>query len=312
MEKAKRRPGTRRPRPRGTRQLAEAQAEARRPETAARDQFDAADKELTRLREEYRETKKEEELAAKDVDRLIGECRHAYLSLPDGYRAKVSPAVPADWLSTTWPTADEQRVLKKDAGDLDAARSQLRTAQADQSKFDKLKAEQSAAQSTLDQVKKRLPPGDPGRLARRGGRLKAEEEALAAKIRGTKKLLQENELEARAAQQGPGGGAEDASPMLDSQLDVEEATRTQHRDAIDRAGKLLPPNWRDAANRGRAGRTEQVEGRAGGADPKGDRGALPGAGADAGVDRGGEAGHRAGREGGGRIPRRGPPAGREA
>ena len=76
----------------------------------------------------------------------------------------VSRRVPADWLSTTWPTADEQRVLKKEAGELDAARSHLRTAQADQSKFDKLKAEQSAAQATLDQVKKLLPAGRPGGL----------------------------------------------------------------------------------------------------------------------------------------------------
>ena len=88
------------------------QAAARAAETAARDQFDAADRELGRLREEWKETKKEEELAAKDVDRLAQECRHAYLSLPDGYRVKVSPTVPDDWLATAWPTADEQRVLK--------------------------------------------------------------------------------------------------------------------------------------------------------------------------------------------------------
>src|SRR5439155_4190110 len=106
-------------------QAATRQAAARSAETAARDQSDAADRELTRLRETWKETKKEEELAAKDVDRLAQECRHAYLSLPESYRGRVSATVPDDWLATTWPTADEQRVLKKDAGDLDAARTQL-------------------------------------------------------------------------------------------------------------------------------------------------------------------------------------------
>ena len=145
-------------------------------------------------------------------------------------------------------------MFKKDADDLDAARLQLRTAQADQSKFDKLKAEQSAAQSTLDQVKKLLPPGDPAGLRDEEARLKAEEEALAAKSRGTKKLLQENDVEAERLNKDL-AEVQKAIANVDSQLNVESATRIQHRDAIDRAAKLLPPNWRDAANR--AGLAEQ-------------------------------------------------------
>ncbi|MBO0700807.1 MAG: SMC family ATPase, partial [Zavarzinella sp.] len=130
-------------------QTAAAQAAAATAETAARDQFDAADQELTRLREEYRDTKKEWELAGKDVERLTQECRLAYRSLPDAYREKVSPAEPGDWLATVWPTADEQRVLKKEAGDLETARRQVRNAQEQKSKSDKLHAERAAAEETL-------------------------------------------------------------------------------------------------------------------------------------------------------------------
>ena len=57
------------------------QTAAKNAESAARGEFDAADKELTRLRENWKETKKEEELAAKDVGRLAQECRLAYTSL---------------------------------------------------------------------------------------------------------------------------------------------------------------------------------------------------------------------------------------
>ena len=235
-------------------QAATQQAAARSAESAARDQFDAADKELTRLRETWKETKKEEELAARDVDRLAQECRHAYLSLPEAYRTTVSPAVPDDWLATTWPTADEQRVLKKEAADLDAARTQLRSAQAHQTRFDKLHAERQAAQTLIDQVKKALPRGDPDKLREEEARLRAEEEAFTAKVRGTKKLLQENELEHERLTKEL-ADVQKTLANLDSQLNVEAATRTQHRDAIDRAGRLLPEKWRDAANK--AGLAEQ-------------------------------------------------------
>jgi exonuclease SbcC len=231
-----------------------AQAAAVAAETAARDQFDAADKELTRLREEYRDTRKEWELAGKDVGRLAQECRLAYRSLPDPYRERVSPTEPADWLATVWPTADEQRVLKKEAGDLDAARRQLRDAQEQKSKADKLHAERAAAQDTLGRVKALLPAGDPANLRQQEKDLKAEEEAFTHKVRGTKKLLQENELETERLNREM-ADVHKALGNLDSQLRVEDAHRAQYRDAIDRAGRLLPEKWRDAALK--AGLAEQ-------------------------------------------------------
>ena len=235
-------------------EVAAAQTAARAAETTAREQFDTAEKELTQLREEYRQTKTEVEQAAKEIDRLIGECRHAYLSLPESYRVRIAPTSSADWLTTTWPTADEQRDLKNEADAVEAARKQLRAAQETQSKFDRLLAEHAAAQATLDQVTSLLPGGDPSGLRDEEKRLKAEEEALTNSTRGTKKLLQENDLEAERLNKDL-GDIQKTLANLDSQLNVEQATRTQHRDAIDRAGKLLPATWRDAANK--AGLSEQ-------------------------------------------------------
>jgi DNA repair exonuclease SbcCD ATPase subunit len=227
-------------------QTTKEQTAARATETAARDQFDAADRELTRLREEWKETKKEEELAAKDVDRLALECKTAYLQLPEPYRTKVSATIPDDWLATVYPTADEQRVLKKEAGELDVARKQLRDAQAAHTKFEKLSAELGTVEGIINQLKKALPKGDPDKLREEEIQLRAEEETYSGKVRGTKKLLQENELEHERLTKEL-GTVQKTLGELQSQLSVEEATRTQHRDAIDRAGKLLPPKWRDAA-----------------------------------------------------------------
>jgi DNA repair protein SbcC/Rad50 len=223
-------------------------------ETAARDQFEAAERELTRLREEYRDTKTKWELAGKDVERLTQECRLAYRSLPDVYRDQVSPTEPADWLATTWPTADEQRALKKEAGDLDAARRQLRDAQEQKSKSDKLNAERAAAEETLRRVRALLPAGDPADLRQEEKDLKAEEEVFVHKVRGTKKLLQENELDTERLNRDL-AEAQKVLGNLDSQLQVEAANRAQHKDAIDRAGRLLPEKWRDAALK--AGLAEQ-------------------------------------------------------
>jgi len=130
----------------------------------------------------------------------------------------------------------------------------LQAAQANLSRFDKLQAEQAAAQATIDQVRLLLPAGDPSGLRDEEIRLKAEEEALTTSSRATKKLLQENDIETERLSR-EFADVQKALASLDSQLNVEQATRSQYRDAIDRAGKLLPPTWREAANR--AGLAEQ-------------------------------------------------------
>ena len=170
------------------------------------------------------------------------------------YRTKVSPAIPDDWLATAWPTADEQRLLKKEAGELDAARKALQVAPTSQSKFDRLNTERQAAQATADRVRVSLPKGDPGTLRDEEKRLRAEEEAFTNKVRGTKSLLQENELEHERLTKEMAEAVKTLA-NLDSQLNVEEATRVQHRDAIERAGRLLPMQWREVAEK--AGLAEQ-------------------------------------------------------
>jgi DNA repair exonuclease SbcCD ATPase subunit len=99
-----------------------------------------------------------------------------------------------------------------------------------------------------------LSAGDPAELRQEEKALKVEEEAVAIQVRGTKKLLQENELEAERLGREL---AEEQKTLgnLDSQVRVEDANRAAYRDAIDRAGKLLPEAWRAAA--AKAGLAEQ-------------------------------------------------------
>src|SRR5205085_658074 len=104
----------------------------------------------------------------------------------------------------------------------------------------------TAAKDTLDSLQGVMAKADPATLRQEEVKLKAEEEALALKVLGTKKQIQETELEAEKLNQKL-GDVRKSLANLDSQLRVEAANRTQHQDAIDRAGKLLPTAWRDAA-----------------------------------------------------------------
>ena len=224
----------------------EARAAAVAAETAARERFEAADRELLSLREVYRDTVKERELAGKDVERLAGECRQAYLKLSDMDRPRVAATPPTDWLTTTWPSAVELAPLHKEAADLDAARADLRDAQAKKAKADKLHAEHAAAVKTLDQVKSSLPPGDPKKLRDKEAEYRGQEESVTHQVRAHKQQIIEADQEADRLNKALGTIQQQLS-TIDAQMSAEEASRREFRDAIDRAGKLLPEAWRQTA-----------------------------------------------------------------
>lgn len=223
-------------------------------ETAAREAFGIADRELQRLREAYRDSTSELRRAREDVERLADECRLAYQQLQTQYRERIALSPPTDWTATTWPTADELRALKKEATGLGAARDQLKELQEQLAKHERLLTQRGTTQEAVDRVKALFGENDPASLRKEETSLKAEESAIAGKLREVKLLLQETEreIEQVARQQTE---VQKSLSSLESQLNVESAKCVQHREAIDRAGKLLPPTWRDAA--AKAGLAEQ-------------------------------------------------------
>jgi DNA repair exonuclease SbcCD ATPase subunit len=223
-------------------------------ETDARRHFESADQELQRLRDAYRDTTRDASRTREEVERLLDEIRLAYQHLPTEQRESISPTPPVDWLATSWPNADELHALKAEAGELDSARSNVQQIQQKLATYDRLLANRNAAQSTLDSMKSVLANSDPVKLRKEEAKLKAEEEAYAGKVRGTKKLIQETDLELERLARDI-ADAQKTLSGIDSQLSVEAANRVQHQDAIDRASKLLPPAWREAATK--AGLAEQ-------------------------------------------------------
>jgi DNA repair exonuclease SbcCD ATPase subunit len=137
---------------------------------------------------------------------------------------------------------------------LDDARLRLHESQQVLSRIEKLQTERSSAAAMCDQVKALLPSGDPAQLRDDAARLDADEKACADSVRATKNQLQELESE-KEQQNRLLVDVRESIANLDAQLSVEEANRKAHRDAIDRAGKLLPESWREPALK--AGLAEQ-------------------------------------------------------
>lgn len=223
-------------------------------EAGARERFEAAERELLRLRDSYRDSTAELRRAREESERLIDECRLAYQQLPTAFRERVSLAQPADWTATIWPSADEQRALKKEASEITAARDRLQQLQDQLGKHERLQTERNVTQDAVDRMKAMLGTEDPSALRREETSLKAEDTAVAGKLRETRALHQETEREIEQLNRQLGEVQKTLS-SLESQLSVESATCVQHRDAIERASKLLPPAWRETASR--AGLAEQ-------------------------------------------------------
>lgn len=236
------------------REATAAQSRAVAAEKEVRDQCDAAERELQRLREEYRDAKKDRELAIKDIERLTLECRNAYLALPDAYRSRVSKQMPNDWTQTTWPNADEQRSIKNEAAELENARRRATELRDKKSQADKLSAEREAASGIRDQIQSQLPSGDPSKLREDDAKLKAEENALNDSLRSIKKLMQDTDIEIEQHNKKL-TEVQKTIGSIDSQLSVEEEKRTAHVDAIERASRMIPATWREPV--AKAGLAEQ-------------------------------------------------------
>lgn len=232
----------------------EAQQAAIVVETAARDQYEAADRELQKLREDYREIKSKREQAIADHERLESDCRQQYSALAEEYRRRVAPTMPDDWSTTTWPTANDLTALRRTAGDRESTRSALNAAREQLAQFERLDAELKSTQKTLDQVRATLPPGEPSKLREQETQLKADEEATVVKVRSAKRQILEIDQAIEHANRELVGVRQTISD-ISAKIGAEEATRTQYHDAIDRAAKLLPEDWREVALK--AGLAEQ-------------------------------------------------------
>src|SRR5262249_8165362 len=145
--------------------------------------------------DEYRECSRDVKEATREAERATQECRNAYLSLPDAFRLKIAADLLDDWLKSEYPSRGDLSAVRKDAGELDAVRRQLRSAQNHFTTWTGLQAKLSAGRETLAHLKGELRGNDPAALHQRNASLKSDEESFNNALKGGKKSLQETEAD---------------------------------------------------------------------------------------------------------------------
>ena len=236
------------------RAASDAQAEAKAAEQEAKAAHATLLDELQKLRDHLSEANTELKTLDKTVEQQTEACRSAYATLPDTQRKLVSPTPPDDWTATVWPTADDLKALKREAGEAESAKTQLAQARTNLARLDKLHGDIDSTRQQIEQVKQTLPPGDPTKLRQRETSLKADESGAQSVLAGAKADIKKGELELdRLAKETTANQAGLAD--IKAKRAAEESSQSGFHDAIERAVNQIPEAWRAQAQK--AGFAEQ-------------------------------------------------------
>jgi DNA repair protein SbcC/Rad50 len=215
---------------------------ARDAERAAREQFEQAEKARNDARVEYSECKATLARAEQDITRLRTECSQVYGELPATYRSRISAAVTADWLTTTYPEADEVVRIRSEADGLPGAREELRKAEQTHESWSGLRAKEAAALANLDRLKQDLPANRDAMRQEHAG-LSAEEKTLDKALTAKRKELKDTEHDVdRLARERDTAQAQQVD--LDGKLKQQEVMRDHAQQTSVQLSKTLPETWR--------------------------------------------------------------------
>jgi DNA repair protein SbcC/Rad50 len=220
---------------------------ARQSEQQVRAEFDQTERGRNDLRVEYSALKEKVEQAQADAARLQEECGQIYGELPEPQRVRVGATLPADWLTTTYPTATDLAALRTEAAGLSAARQLLQQAEQVRDNWHKLTTQEASKLQEIARLQKEL-PADREEIRREHGRLEAEEKSveksLAAKRLEMKELEDEGERLTKERDQ-----AQAAKGKCDADLKQQELVQDHAQQTLKRARASLPLAWQTAAEK---------------------------------------------------------------
>jgi DNA repair protein SbcC/Rad50 len=224
-----------------------AQREAQQEEQSLRARHDALERQRQAKREEYRDVQRRLTSAREDIARLTRDCTREYGELPEPFRGRVSPAPPADWAATTYPTADELAAVRRQADGLPVAHKQLMLVQQQAARAASLSDQLARVRRHLDELSAGIAE-EPATVRRQYAGCEADERAVAIQLQAQRDELHRNQEEidrlAREREKCTGQIAD-----FDGQLQTEEAKRTQWRRSQDGALAALPCGWQVHAGR---------------------------------------------------------------
>jgi DNA repair exonuclease SbcCD ATPase subunit len=220
---------------------------ARAAEQQTRARHDEVEKERQELRVEYSGLKEKRERAEADVTRLQGECGRTYAELPEPFRTRIAPAVPADWPATAYPAPGDLGAVRAEADGLATARQGLRDAERVQEQWQKLKTQEASKVQDISRLQTGLPT-DRDAVRREHARLETEEKSLEKGLTAKRAELKETDAEVdRLTKQRE--ETQSNLNKLDAELKNQELVQQHARQASTKAAKALSPSWQATAEK---------------------------------------------------------------
>jgi DNA repair exonuclease SbcCD ATPase subunit len=203
-----------------------------------------ADRErLAQMRDEYKEAAALVKQTALDIKRLTDSCRQSYFALPDFFKQKVGRAEPSDWSKSTYPDRHDITELSSQAHGIDAVKRKLRAAQKQADDARSLSAKLESARDRLAKARQGLPSGEHPALRQEYAAKQSEEKAVTSALAAAKKEIAVTETD-NDRQQRTVNEADRELTEIAGKVNLEEASRRQSAEAIERAKKTLPDAWR--------------------------------------------------------------------
>jgi exonuclease SbcC len=227
--------------------MQETQKTARTTEQRLREQLAQAEKAHQDARLEYRDCQAQLKQARADVERLQAECTQAYHDLPEGFRAKISPALPADWLATTYPTPSDLNDTRAEANGLQAARKRLQQAEQIQQQWSKLKAQETTSLQNLNRLQSEL-PSDREWIRREHASLDADEKALEKSLSAKHGHVKEVETEIERLTKDREQCQRQVTGY-DTQAKEQDVIQQHAKQVMAKAMKALPASWQPQAEK---------------------------------------------------------------
>jgi DNA repair exonuclease SbcCD ATPase subunit len=226
---------------------ADAQKTARQREQKTTDELTQMERKLERAREEFREQRAHADQAGRDRARLHQECGETWSELSAPFQHRVAAKLPADWLTTTYPTEADIGELREHAGKLTSARRRCEAAEEMLARWNTLKGQETSVQTNLQSLQAEL-PSDRQKMRGDHARLEAEEKSLNAGLGAKRDGLESASLEV-VRRTKERGDTDKQIVELKGNLASEENTRRLCLQTLGRAMQELTESWRAAAER---------------------------------------------------------------
>lgn len=198
---------------------------------------------LAKMRDDYKDAAATLKQAASDIKRLTDSCRQSYFALPDFFKQKIGKTEPTDWSKSTYPDRHDITELSTQAHGIDTVKRKLRVAQEQAGKARTLGAKVESARERLAKARQGLPSDDPTAIRQEYAAKQTAEKSLVNSIAAGKKEIAATEHENDRLQSTLAETDRELTEIA-GKLNLEEASRKQSAEAIERAKKALPDAWR--------------------------------------------------------------------